>query len=438
MHSGALSKGGGSTSISKYLNLILVFLVTWFLAFRLYERELSKVFEPFLYILLIYCFYRFYHGRGKFFLSVLFISSLLVPIISWQLLSMDFPEYSYSSPRSEDLADKFIFIFLGFFFFVNYKKLPFFLTIFSVVILLIPWLSGDGFSELLKAWNGSRVGYGLVSIRVALLFGVVVLLLLSLMLLGDLSWGIKSVLFAVFLAALLIIFMTQTRAAFLGLLICFFASAVFYFRNFFDRRKLVIMLSGLLLVGFIVAETHMLDGVVKRFSDEQDVIVGFISGEHSVEELRSSSIGLRLKFWDAALEYGSERFWFGWGYKGGNTVMEYSGIISEDDTFHNTVHNAYLELFVRYGFIGFLVVMLSFSWTVYYFYKAISAGYVPVWLAFFLVNSIFYFAFMSIFTSDLFYWQSVYLYNFIMSIFFACSCFYCFTRGDNILDQGGK
>lgn len=398
-----------------WLNFSFLSLFTLFVVFRLYARDVFSYFEPFFYILILYAFYRYSPQEIRRFGWVIF-PALTIPILSWCFMLLDFPDIDPRGARPEDLLDKFIFIYIGFFLFLNKDKINFLLMLSSFVILLIPFVVGYGLDELRHGVNGRRVDFGLVAIRSALLFGLVLIGFICFGMLSGSKLPLRFLLLAITPFCFFIVLLTQTRSAVVGLVVSFCFMLILILRSRISLRKFIVT-SSILFFSFVLAlNAGFFEPVVNRFKSEAAIITTFVESHGDMNAIPKSSIGLRLKFWQAAVDYGLERPMFGWGYKGGDLVMEMSGVISKKNTVLNTVHNGFLELFVRYGLLGFALVLGCIATILFYFYRAVKCNLVPGWLSFFVPVSLVYFSVVAMFTSDLFYWQSLYAYNIIMAV----------------------
>lgn len=403
------------TLIPNYLNASLLLLLTAFVVFRLYERDVFGYFEPFFYLGMLYAFYGYSPAIIRRFGWVV-LPAIAIPILSWLFMRIDFPDVDLRGPRPEDFLDKFVFIFMGFILFLNKGRIVFFLLLSAFVVLFIPFFVGYGFEELMHGLNGQRVGFGLVAIRTALLFGLVLIGFLCFGFFSDVNFILRFFILVISVFCFIIIILTQTRSAILGFSFSFLFVMLLMLKSRVSFRDLIASFSILFFTLFLVLNTGLFDPIVKRFEAELVDISSFVESRGDVGAVTRSSVGLRLKFWHAAVDYGSERPIFGWGYKGGDLVMELSGVITKENTFINTVHNGFLELFVRYGLAGFFLFLGVVSTVLLFFYKAVGFGLVPRWLAFFVPSSLIYFSVIAMFTSDLFYWQSLYAFNIIMAV----------------------
>ncbi len=91
-----------------------------------------------------------------------------------------------------------------------------------------------------------------------------------------------------------------------------------------------------------------------RFSQEQVVIKKVFSGD--LTDIPVTSFGTRLYYLQVGLDAVKERFFFGWGPGTIPYLLQKSNIPERLKTEHVHLHNTYLELFVRMGLVGFLLV----------------------------------------------------------------------------------
>ena len=402
-------------TVPLWLNTSLIFLFTTFVVFRLYMRDVFHYFEPFFYLLLLYSCFRYGVGLRRLFLVVLIVA-IAIPVLSWLMLLQDFSRENVVDVRPEDFLDKFIYLFMGFFLYLNKKKIPLFLLLASIVVLCIPFATGGGIAEIKKGLSGERVDFGLVAIRTALLFGLVFVGYTIYAFFSKQRLSFRLALVGLSLLCLMIIFVTQTRSAVVGLVFFLLFLVYSFFKEGISLRKKLYFGLLLLLLTATAYVSGLANPLLNRFELEAQTFTKFYEKRQDFSELPDSSMGLRLQFWRAGIEYGMDRPALGWGYRGGNTVMELSGTISPDNTFINTVHNGYLELFVRYGFFGLIFFVGVMAVVLFYFYKSVKLGLVPRWISFYIPGSMIYFNCIAMFTSDFFYWQSLYTFNIIMAV----------------------
>ncbi len=224
--------------------------------------------------------------------------------------------------------------------------------------------------SLADLWAGKRVDFGIYNAQHgALFFGLVTIF--STCSLGRriqeeprVTW-INGLLFLAGLAGLAGLVGTQTRAAFLALLVAGIVALVqgfkrgnIFARNHFSAAKVILVL--VIVAGLLAWPAK--EVIENRFVAEKTTIHALLTG--NLEELPFSSIGIRVHSWAESLNWIAERPITGWGQKARSDVIPMSERFPDDIKAlgFGHLHNGYLEIALGFGAVG--LVFVGILWVV--------------------------------------------------------------------------
>ncbi|MCK7568310.1 O-antigen ligase family protein [Marinobacter xestospongiae] len=317
-------------------------------------------------------------------------------VITWALLMLDFPDLARSGPTLEDFLDKFLFLFLALALAGQRRWVAALLGSAAVLILLMPWVLGNGWVDFRLGLAGGRVGFGLNPIRTALYFSVVMLGLMAfvrpLVASPTFSWLRLGLWGGLMAYAAVVILMTQTRGVLLALVLMLATMAVLTLRSLPRLRRLPLRywLGGLCLlvaIGGMVVQSGLLGSNVQRFQSEAGVIDAVTSGDEGLE-IPNSSWGLRVQFWQLGVERIAERPVAGWGYRSARYFLEQAARESPQFRGYRQLHNSYLEAGISYGMGGMLLLVGLFGWVLWRCRVAYHGGGMEIGFYLFSVTSI--------------------------------------------------
>lgn len=314
---------------------------------------------------------------------------------TWVSLLIDHPEIARSGPSIEDYLDKFAFLIVAIALGGRTCNLRALVFLMAALIFMIPWILGDGLDDFFHGLRGEREGLGLNPIRTALYLSLVVLGLLAF---RKRFFGIHSIvsLGALLWATLLIccigtLLMTQTR----GVLACLLLVVlVFGIHGAVKKRSVLLRnkrytglaLLSLLLILFVGAQTDLASKNYEKFGRELSTVQTIIEGD--LDSLPNSSWGLRAQFWLVGAKWIAERPFSGWGYRAGRYVLEQESRTNKKFKNYRQLHNSYLELTVRYGVGGLIIILSLFIWVLYQSHQACKRGSLSTELRNFTFTSI--------------------------------------------------
>lgn len=393
---------------------------------------LSGVIEPILLLASIAGFFA-YGGQlrrsGPVWLLAL---AIVIPVLTWSYAYWTIPEWADSSPRADHLARHFIFIFVAWWLGGSVRNTLLLWSLGAAGLLISPWAVGDGWNELLAGWQGQRIDLGIRNAQhTALLFGAVLLGLIVFWkrIVYGRPYRTARVAFALalLLLSLLVVVASHTRAVVLAYLIVLpsLGLILLSIRLVSARRNRtaiatsrprtsIAALMGAFAVGLaLVASYYVANHTFQRVGSESDVIAHVARGEF--DSVRRSSIGIRIHSWRAATEWIAERPILGWGANGSALVNDHTEWLqpyTRGEFGH--LHNSYLELLVRYGFLGLSVYLALAIWLLTNLVRAWRAGIVEDDFFAFYLSFLLYWAIVNIFESFLFYSTGVYLLSLVL------------------------
>lgn len=395
-----------------------------------------KILEPALILLSAYAFFRYGGILRRSFPVMILAASVGVALISWVAVRMAHPELAADTPSPFALARGFAFIFLAFWLAANPERGLVFWGFATAGLLVAPWAAGEGFQEILGAWDGRRVYFGLQNAQHSgMLFGIVALGMVAFfkrMVLPDwrvmpfrlIGWVLAFgfIIFAVFasqaraVVVAAIILMILSTVVVVGILFFWVMKGV---RPGLNSAKMVGLGAFFLLVAIVVSvgilQTHSGVAPERNLASATLTIENFLAG--TLEEVERNATAERLVSWQAALEWSRERPVFGWGHSGGAIVMQKTEWLPEGRLrAWGHVHSTYLELLVRYGLLGISLYVALSIWVGWHSYRAFCSGSMPLdFLAFFIAFFVFW-AIVNAFESYMFYWTGVYAFNVVMAV----------------------
>lgn len=306
---------------------------------------------------------------------------ILQMTFTWVALLVDHPDIARSGPSIEDYLDKFAFLIIAIALGGSSRKLAVLFALLVALIFMIPWFVGNGIQDFFHGLRGGREGLGLNPIRTAMYLSLIVLGLLayrrkffgvhSIFSFGSLIW------FSLLLACVGTLLMTQTRGVLACLLVVI---SVFGLQSAWkkrkailrNRRKSAVIGLALVLLLFGGTQTNLAQKNYEKFSAELSTVNTILAGDFSA--LPNSSWGLRAQFWMVGAKWIGERPFAGWGYRAGRYVLQQESQVHKQFRHYRQLHNSYLEMTVRYGVGGLLIILSLFVWVLYRSHQAYKRG----------------------------------------------------------------
>jgi O-antigen ligase len=166
-------------------------------------------------------------------------------------------------------------------------------------------------------------------------------------------------------------------------------------KGWFSKKYLYSSLVAVALLSVILYSLPVEKIITKRLSVEQDVIADVVEG--NTENVRLSSVGIRITLWGMASDWIRERPLTGWGPQTRKMLIYQEEQPDWMKQRMRHLHNSYLDLLVDYGFVGFLLFAGLFTYIWYRAWQAWKARLVPddvllfaaIWCVYWLIVNTF-------------------------------------------------
>ncbi|NLQ19082.1 O-antigen ligase family protein [Marinomonas sp. M1K-6] len=345
---------------------------------------------------------------------------IILQLISWGLAQYITPEWAESTPRLSNLNGWFLFI--PFAWLIAQKKNAIWLIwgAAALGVLLSPWITGEGFDELIRGINGSRVDFKLLNAQhMALFFGSVFIGLCCF----SKTLYKRNTLLIIPLAlliyyTLLVVYISQTRQAWISLAITLTTMSIFLIIKYIKKQSTKKQISAILLfiITLVILSTLALnnDKIKDRFMAEKDSISAITS--LNFDDVPYSSFGIRFHSWVAATDFIKEKPLFGWGNNGKSLVMEHTEWLPKNikDNFGH-LHNTYLELLVNYGVLGLLFYFSVWFIIGKMLFKEIKQGNIEKEFGYMYISIFIFWSIMNCFESYQNFWTGEFYFNIFMA-----------------------
>jgi len=157
------------------------------------------------------------------------------------------------------------------------------------------------------------------------------------------------------LIALVGLWGSQTRAAFLAMLICALVALCRYLVKHWrtHNRKSKISLAVVLLVAVALLWLPASKVVEQRFSAEQSTLQSLTAGD--LDEIPFTSTGIRIHSWFESFHWIAAKPLTGWGLSArGEVIRQAEDFPAWVKQRYSHLHNSYLELLLAYGLVGLI------------------------------------------------------------------------------------
>ncbi len=320
-----------------------------------------------------------YYGRGlhKNSLTWLLLYAFFIPLVSWGAAHIYHPQWAEASPKVHRLTSWFMFIPVAIWLGGREKNILMLWSVALFGLLISPWVSGHGWSEIFRGLSGARVDFDLHNAQHAgLLCAVVLLGLISfcrrfLFSKGAINWigtGLWSLLVVFFGLGVL---MTQSRGIWLGLAVALMTMLLLVLyvtkRNWIYfltvKKNFMIVLLGLFVVTALLSPLAT-NIVKKRLSNEREYILKIVGLNDDKNVVVSSSVGARVMTWVEGLKWVKKRPLTGWGGGGRKLILENSKVLPPAMRKFGHFHNSYIGTLVMFGLLGLFLYLALLLWFV--------------------------------------------------------------------------
>ena len=172
--------------------------------------------------------------------------------------------------------------------------------------------------------------------------------------------GTLGIIFATISSAL-----SGARGGWIGLPIVLIS--IFFLYRQYISKKLILSLITVIVVSIMTLISNPKFGIKKRYSEAKSDIILYLEKNN-----KNTSLGARFDMWGNALIAIKQAPLFGHGDKGYELFKEQqveSKQMEKNTLQFNSLHNQYLESWVKRGFIGFIGLMLVTLMPLFYFIR---------------------------------------------------------------------
>ena len=172
--------------------------------------------------------------------------------------------------------------------------------------------------------------------------------------------GTLGIIFATISSAL-----SGARGGWIGLPIVLIS--IFFLYRQYISKKLILSLITVIVVSIMTLISNPKFGIKKRYSEAKSDIILYLEKNN-----KNTSLGARFDMWKNALIAIKQAPLFGHGSKGYESFKEQqveSKQMEKNTLQFNSLHNQYLESWVKRGFIGFIGLMLVTLMPLFYFIR---------------------------------------------------------------------
>lgn len=324
--------------------------------------------------------------RGRALLTsppvLLALLAVALQLLTWAAMQWQYPEWAESSPKVERLAAWFAFVPVAVLLAGERWKIILMLMLAAASLFISPWVTGDGWNEIIRGLEGQRIDFGVRNAQhTAMLFGVMLIafsgLLLESLFQPSIDWK-KVTLYSllVFLSSVVVV-ITQTRAVWLALSVvicCLILFGLIYsFKHQMLSKRLMFTVLGFVIILGGVVTSQVGERLQTRINHELTNIKLALSGSDQYQS--NTSTGIRLDTWYESLEWIANRPVLGWGGNGRDLVVKHTDRLTEENKMiFRHLHNSYLDTLVNYGMLGLACMLLLFGYLVFIAWTLYQSG----------------------------------------------------------------
>ena len=362
------------------------------------------------------------HGFHRSIWIWLLVSCISVQLFTWGSAMLSHPEWSSSIPTIDRLGKLFFFIPVAFLLVGNFRNVLLVWFLFGLGLVLAVMTFPGGVLYWKSALNGGRVDFGMQNAQhTAMYFGVLLLMLISLVKLwvyprGKLViWRTAVWLFAVIFSVFML-YVTQTRAVLIGLMLAFFVICMTFFvtkikSGLSFSKKILTVLIPIVVCGTLVLSFG--NTIKMRMHSEEQTTQLIMQG--NLHAVPYSSIGIRVQTWLVAIERVKERPILGWGDRARSVVIKQSTSLPEDiKQQFGHLHNYFIEMQLSYGLLGSIFLITYLSSLVVVIYRGWRAEAINNELAVFGLAFLVYWLFINNFESYLSFNSGVFVFSVVV------------------------
>ena len=346
--------------------------------------------------------------------------AIFIQLISWGLSEYTTPEWAENYPKLDKMTRWFVFIPLAWWVAQRQNAIWLIWGSAALGILVSPWTTGEGLSEIIRGIGGSRIDFGIRNAQhTALFFGSILIGLCCFT--KPLYKCYKLSLIPALLLisyCLLVIYINESRQAWLALIITLVALSFYLVLQRFKQssRRKQLLLINFFILGLIAFGSFLVtnDKIVKRVMVDKETISAV--AEMSFDDVPYSSFGIRFHSWMAASDFILKKPLFGWGHNGQSLVMEKTEWLPDwvKNGFGH-LHNSYLEILVNYGLVGLFFYFSIWIIIGKMLFREINSGRVEKEFGYLFIAILLFWGVMNCFESYQNFWTGVFYFNVFMT-----------------------
>ncbi|WP_196157750.1 O-antigen ligase [Reinekea sp. G2M2-21] len=345
----------------------------------------------------------------------LWLLAIVAPLVFFGINYLTDSEIAVQFSKFDVLARIYLFIPVAWWLGANKRTIALFLLV-GFVGLLFGCLQDPNLGRTVTLlFNGQRIDFNLLNAQhVALFFSISIIGALAALNYATAFSGKARLLYialmlAILIVSMLVLFGTQTRAAFLGLLFC----ALYLFANVIiklirkpehqTRNIIVTIVVFLILASTLLHANHK---NIDRFKYENETLSAIMNRDW--DNIPYSSIGIRINTWFAALEWIEQKPLIGHGGGVRQYIIHSSAKLPEHiKKQFGHFHNSFIELTLSYGLLGLILALYPLA------NLLVKARQHNSFVETFTFFSLCLFIVMNFFESYLFFWMGPFILFFI-------------------------
>ncbi|MDD9196680.1 O-antigen ligase family protein [Aliivibrio sp. S3MY1] len=299
--------------------------------------------------------------------------ALILQILSWINATIQIPQLAQATPDFGTLANMFFFIFIAYWLKGQSKSVYLLWVMMIIGFILSFYIHSNNFTQdLLNGSHGQRIDFNVNNAQHPALWSGIAFILLSYFSIKHSYLAfttnkkkkhllIVSGLTALNLFFVFILFSTQTRQVFLGLIIASIIGTISYVLIQKNKPSLKLILPLILVSLIALFSVSNIPSLEKRTVNEENTYEAVLSGD--INKVPYNSSGIRIHIWYEALGWIKERPILGSDQDVRDDVIYLSTRIPKH--VRNTInhlHNSFVEVTLSYGILGLAIILFMFYW----------------------------------------------------------------------------
>lgn len=317
-------------------------------------------------------------------LITLFLA-LILQVLSWINATIQIPQLAQPTPDLGNLANMFFFVFIAYWLKGQRKSVYLLWFLMLIGFILSFYIHSNNFiQDLMNGSHGQRIDFNVNNAQHPALWSGIAFLLLSYFSIKHIYLAFQSnktrkhLLISIFLTIfnlffIFIIFATQTRQIFLGLIIASIVGPISYVLIQKNRPSWKLIWSLILISVIALFAISNIPSLERRTVNEENTYEALLSGD--INKVPYNSSGIRINIWYEALGWIKERPILGSDQDVRDDVISLSTHIPKH--IRNTInhlHNSFVEITLSYGILGLAIILFMFYWLLHSTAKLVPLG----------------------------------------------------------------